>query len=664
MITGSFPRKRHRLSNGSTASATSGSYLHSQPQAPPHPVNGLFNKKQHFPSSQMLLNTEIIDLDSESEDYIFNKEDYSGAVTHLPSDNDDSALEFVDNTPPEFNQNVFSDSLSIANNDYSSPKNHEPKSRHFSLLMKSVKKLGGGGGGNSLSSTRLPIQKQRKRTQSLPQLPQSKMTYRPFLDRNSISMKIGEIKAAKIDHNLSMTSNYTYQLNQQAHRKMSFQDASGKSSSESNTFSSTSDSSVTSSYNEKFFKPLEKCDDEIPCDDNEGHYIVKIGSYFANDRFVIKELLGQGTFGKVIRAYDNYTKEEVAVKIIKSIHKYREASKIELRVLSMLKKHDPSNEYQCIHFRECFDYRNHICIVTDLLKMSLYDYMEKNSFLSFPGSHIQAFARQLLRSVAFMHDLNLIHTDLKPENILLRDESSVKRPFVKGNKQILRKILKDPSIYTIDFGSAIFDDEYHSSVVSTRHYRAPEIILGTGWSFPCDIWSIACILVELLTGEALYRTHENEQHLAMMEHVVNEPVDIKLIRQCLNLYGNKKKLNPNSRFDATIVNAFDRSNLVLNYPKSTTSTKHIRDVKQVKSLENIIGDKTNFNFTFNVSCEESMNINGIDNLQSDDYKFWWNFVDLLKGMMKWNPQKRLTAREALDHDWFRLGIMDDGILKN
>jgi serine/threonine protein kinase len=41
-----------------------------------------------------------------------------------------------------------------------------------------------------------------------------------------------------------------------------------------------------------------------------------------------------------------------------------------------------------------------------------------------------------------------------------------------------KRILKDPSVHLIDFGSATFEDEYHASVVSTRHYRAPEIILG------------------------------------------------------------------------------------------------------------------------------------------------------------------------------------------
>lgn len=86
-------------------------------------------------------------------------------------------------------------------------------------------------------------------------------------------------------------------------------------------------------------------------------------------------------------------------------------------------------------------------------------------------------------------------------------------------------MLFDPEIRLIDFGSATFDDEYHSSVVSTRHYRAPEIILNLSWSFPCDIWSIGCILVEFFTGDALFQTHDNLEHLAMMEAVCGTPIE-------------------------------------------------------------------------------------------------------------------------------------------
>lgn len=59
--------------------------------------------------------------------------------------------------------------------------------------------------------------------------------------------------------------------------------------------------------------------------------------------------------------------------------------------------------------------------------------------------------------------------------------------------------------------------------------RFPRLLLGMGWSYPCDIWSIGCILVEFLTGEALFQTHDNLEHLAMMQAVLG-PIPEKLIR--------------------------------------------------------------------------------------------------------------------------------------
>lgn len=138
-----------------------------------------------------------------------------------------------------------------------------------------------------------------------------------------------------------------------------------------------------------------------------------------------------------------------------------------------------------------------------------------------------------------LHDLNLIHTDLKPENILLvnsqyqtftYNRSIPSSSTTTSRSSRHRKVLLDPEIRLIDFGSATFQEEYHSSVVSTRHYRAPEIILNLGWSYPCDIWSIGCILVEFFTGDALFQTHDNLEHLAMMEAVCGSKIDKDIIK--------------------------------------------------------------------------------------------------------------------------------------
>ena len=50
--------------------------------------------------------------------------------------------------------------------------------------------------------------------------------------------------------------------------------------------------------------------------------------------------------------------------------------------------------------------------------------------------------------------------------------------------------LTDNRILIIDFGSAVFDWEHHSKIVSTRHYRAPEVIYGLPWNQKIDIWSL------------------------------------------------------------------------------------------------------------------------------------------------------------------------------
>jgi len=136
-----------------------------------------------------------------------------------------------------------------------------------------------------------------------------------------------------------------------------------------------------------------------------------------------------------------------------------------------------------------------------------------------------------------LHSLKLVHTDLKPENILLvKNDARLQGPRRAGARS--KSILRDTDIRLIDFGSATFENEYHSSVVSTRHYRAPEIILGEyfiretrsvltifpglSWSYPCDLFSIGCILVEFFTGDALFQTHDNLEHLAMMEVVMGK----------------------------------------------------------------------------------------------------------------------------------------------
>lgn len=348
-------------------------------------------------------------------------------------------------------------------------------------------------------------------------------------------------------------------------------------------------------------------------DDEEGHYII-IPDTDITPRYKITRLLGQGTFGKVVMAFDRTAGTYCAIKIIRAVQKYRDASKIELRVLSTLGSNDPHNQNKCIHLRDCFDWRNHICIVTDLLGMSVFDFLKAGSFVGFPLSHIQSFAKQLFRSVAFLHDLKLIHTDLKPENILLVDSKFDVVPCSKRGVKT-RRLLWNTDIRLIDFGSATFQEEYHSSIVSTRHYRAPEIILGLGWSFPCDIWSIGCILIEFYSGDALFQTHDNLEHLAMMEVVCGSRFDSKITRQVKK---DAAKYFRSGRLD---------------YPNAETSRTSRRFVKAMKTLRELI--------------------NPVSPIQ-------YAFLDLLQRIFIYDPKQRITAKEALDHPFLTLDVEDEG----
>ncbi|KAI9220954.1 kinase-like domain-containing protein, partial [Blastocladiella britannica] len=271
------------------------------------------------------------------------------------------------------------------------------------------------------------------------------------------------------------------------------------------------------------------------CDDKDGHYVIVKGDIVVDQhlstKYSVSKLLGQGTFGKVADCTDLRTNNRVAVKIVRAIQKYREAAAGEIAVLRTLRKHDPDNKHQCIQLLNDFDHRNHKCMVFPLHGPSLFDFLKENYFQPFTLAQVREFGLQILDSIAFLHRLRIVHTDLKPENILLlsADHTFTTPPLtthVYISKRVpvksysTQRVLKSFFIKVIDFGSAAYDNGYKSAVVSTRHYRAPEIILELGWSFACDLWSVGCILVELLIGEAVFQTHENLEHLAMMEAIL------------------------------------------------------------------------------------------------------------------------------------------------
>lgn len=282
---------------------------------------------------------------------------------------------------------------------------------------------------------------------------------------------------------------------------------------------------------------------------------------------------------------------DVAVKIIKSIQKYRDAAQMELEILRKIREHDPQGAKGIIHLLSYFDYGDHVCMVFELLGKSVYDFMKDNAYNPFPLDQIKEFVVQLLRAVDFIHDLQMIHTDLKPENILLENSDVASRQ--------LPKRLRSTSIKLIDFGSTIFQDGYHSAIVCTRHYRAPEIVLGLPWSYPCDMWSVGCILIELYTGQALFQTHENLEHLTMIERILG-PI-------------------PAHMTNRTIEGKNNFQNGVIKPIPSVQSSRRVQGLKKLQDFRK---------------------------LNDEDHK---KFFVLLEELLIIDPEKRISSKEALKH---------------
>ena len=114
------------------------------------------------------------------------------------------------------------------------------------------------------------------------------------------------------------------------------------------------------------------------------------------------ECLGSGAFGEVVKAYDHKTKEIVALKIIKSKKEHMQLALNEINILMRAKEKDIDNEKNVVRIKDFIVFRKHICIVTELLSISLYDLMESSNFRPIDMQYIRTFAIQIFNALAFL----------------------------------------------------------------------------------------------------------------------------------------------------------------------------------------------------------------------------------------------------------------------
>lgn len=337
--------------------------------------------------------------------------------------------------------------------------------------------------------------------------------------------------------------------------------------------------------------PLEPISYDPNCEESARDYVpggyhpVKLGDsyYLSSDRYRVVRKLGWGHFSTVWLCVLVTTRKYVALKIVKLGSNYADAARDEIKILRGL-QHDDTDNHDSHGFaalRSSDSYLvclldnfvihgpngAHIAMVFELMGENLLHLIYKCKAACFLPHHTQLLQQprmgmiklvvhQVLLLVHAMHCKGVIHTDLKPENILLAHDGllpdDLRWPKVASSRhQILPSqplkisladILRRPiHVKVADLGNATYSSLHFTNHIQTRQYRAPEIILRHGcWGALADVWSVGCIIFELLTGDFLFDPNDgpafskDEDHLAQIIELLGEFPSSEYLSRCEN----------------------------------------------------------------------------------------------------------------------------------
>ena len=156
-------------------------------------------------------------------------------------------------------------------------------------------------------------------------------------------------------------------------------------------------------------------------DDEQDSYIHVVHDHVAY-RYEVLKVIGKGSFGQVVKAYDHKNHVYVALKMVRNQPRFHRQAQEEIKILEHLKKQDKDNKMNVIHLHDCFVFRNHVCITFELLSINLYELIKKNKFQGFSLQLVRKFAHSLLQCLEALARNRIIHCDMKPENVLLKQQ--------------------------------------------------------------------------------------------------------------------------------------------------------------------------------------------------------------------------------------------------
>uniref|UniRef100_A0A8C5HYS4 mitogen-activated protein kinase n=1 Tax=Gouania willdenowi TaxID=441366 RepID=A0A8C5HYS4_GOUWI len=213
--------------------------------------------------------------------------------------------------------------------------------------------------------------------------------------------------------------------------------------------------------------------------------------------------VGSGAYGSVCSSFDVKTGLKVAVKklsrpfqsIIHAKRTYRE-----LRLLKHMKHENVIGLLDVFSPATSLEEFNDVYLVTHLMGADLNNIVKCQKLTD---DHVQFLIYQILRGLKYIHSADIIHRDLKPSNLAVNEDCELK---------------------ILDFGLARHTDDEMTGYVATRWYRAPEIMLNwMHYNMTVDIWSVGCIMAELLTGRTLFPGTDHINQLQQIMRLTGTP---------------------------------------------------------------------------------------------------------------------------------------------
>ncbi|XP_054464606.1 SRSF protein kinase 3 [Anoplopoma fimbria] len=358
-----------------------------------------------------------------------------------------------------------------------------------------------------------------------------------------------------------------------------------------------------------------------------GYHPVQIGNTF-NRRYQVLSKLGWGFYSTVWLCLDLRLGRRVAVKVLKSGAGFTEAGQDELALLRCasgpMSRHPSSRRIVQLldEFKLAGVNGVHLCLVLELLGPDLRSWQLCFGSPGLTRPSVKQILTQVLQGLDYLHTrCKIIHTDIKPENILLcLEEQSHKVPAGDSStssvltgketkstekEHVKPYSLKEIKVKIADLGSSCWVYKHFCEEIQTRQYRSLEVLLGSEYGPPADIWSVACMAFELVTGDSLFEPKAGDSISLEEDHIAQIIELLAKIPPAVALSGKYSAEYFNRRGDLRRVGPL-----------------------RLWSLYDVLVEKYHF------LLEEAT-----------------GFSDFLLRMLDYHPERRATAAQCLRHPW-------------